>query len=339
LGDQWDEVDRLIDELIEAEDVHATGSGEQAETEIEAAKLDAIRTHCMAMSGAIGAILSASYPAIEPARYAEELKALVGKRNNATDQAMIQTVHDHAQALGATCDYANARFAAQKDCEKCDGTGQIKDGDTQMDCPACEGAGTYKAAAATDSADQLRAACSCATEGGMTKAERIAALLKNEHNPIKDIKALEANTDEGLRLLEVHCENAATLKTAADKLAEEKAAADKKAADAEAALKVAQAAQIPAEELTELRTLAADKKAADATEHAGLVTQLKAAQTAFTEDELKSKPLPELRKLASMAKVEPKDYSGRGIAMPRAAASAGDFTPPNVYPSLAKKAN
>ena len=68
-----------------------------------------------------------------------------------------------------------------------------------------------------------------------------------------------------------------------------------------------------------------------AAEHAGLVTQLKAAQTAFDETELKAKPLTELRKLAQMAKVEaPRDFSARGVAVPRAA-SGQDFTPPNPY--------
>jgi hypothetical protein len=95
LGKQWDDVNRLINELIEAEDVHATGSGEIAETEIEAAKLDAIRTYCVAMSGSISALLGLTYPSlagIEPARYADALGTLVGKRNNASDQKMIQTM-------------------------------------------------------------------------------------------------------------------------------------------------------------------------------------------------------------------------------------------------------
>lgn len=41
------------------------------------------------------------------------LRAAVGKRNSATDLAMIQTVHDHATALGAECYAKNIRFMEQ----------------------------------------------------------------------------------------------------------------------------------------------------------------------------------------------------------------------------------
>ena len=320
LGRSWDAVDDLIDELLAAEEAHLTGAGEDAETEIETAKLDAIRTHCMAMSGAVGAILSATYPSlasVEPARYAEALRTLIGARNSAKDKAMIQTMHDHSTALGAECE---PRAAAQKDCDRCDGTGQLKIDGKQSDCIACDGEG-YKAAASAVTTESGTAA-----EGGSMKSEKIATLTACPCSGFTnaDVKALESFDEARLDgLIAV----GAARKKVDDDL---KAATDKTAAT-EAALKTAQAAQIPAEELTELRTLADDKKAADATEHAGIVAQLKAAQTAFTEDELKAKALSELRKLATMARIEPvKDYSGRGVAVPRTAA-AQDFTPPNAY--------
>jgi hypothetical protein len=40
----------------------------------------------------------------------EMFRAAIGKRNNATDQEMIQTVHDHATKLGAECQTQNVRF-------------------------------------------------------------------------------------------------------------------------------------------------------------------------------------------------------------------------------------
>ena len=99
----------------------------------------------------------------------------------------------------------------------------------------------------------------------------------------------------------------------------------------EADLKAAQAAQIPAERLAVLTTLAAKQEAQDAAEKTELVTKLKTASTVLTEAQLNEKPLDELRMLAQFAKIETPDYSGRGVAVPRQAAQADDFTPPNAY--------
>jgi hypothetical protein len=49
---------------------------------------------------------------------------------------------------------------------------------------------------------------------------------------------------------------------------------------------------------TEIREIVADQRATQAAEHGELVSQLKAAQDAYSEDELKEKPVAELRKLA-----------------------------------------
>jgi hypothetical protein len=407
LGKQYKEVSRLIDELIEAEDVHAIGSGEQAETEIEAAKLDAIRTHCMAMSGSIGAILNSSYPTAvtaEPARYMEALRTLVGKRNSATDQAMIQTVHDHAAALGAECDKNNARYmsaiktlegksldervqavnmavqkqygsgnglspnpmyayaqmvyddhviirkdeklysvnykvgkdgeltfsgepipvkqeyvaAATKDCERCDGTGQVKDDGKQSDCPACGGEGTYKAAERGNSA---------AEEGQMTKEQKSAAIkaLTECHCSgftAADIKTLEAFDDAAIERL-------TATSAARQKVDDDLKALQAKQGETEATLRAAQAAQIPAEELAGLRALAAEKQAADATTKADLVTKLAALKT-LTKEQLEAKSLDDLRTLAAFAKVDVADYSVRGIPVQRAA-EADSYAPPDPY--------
>lgn len=47
---------------------------------------------------------------VEAEDFFEQFRTAVGKRNNATDQQMIQTVHDHAATLGAKCDTQNVRF-------------------------------------------------------------------------------------------------------------------------------------------------------------------------------------------------------------------------------------
>lgn len=173
----------------------------------------------------------------------------------------------------------------------------------------------------------LKAACRCEhnTEDDMNKTERIAALAKNEHNPTKSVKALEALDDNELKVLEEHCVKAA------------KAAADLKAAqDAAAALdvrlKAAEAQAIPAEELTELRTLAAERKAQDAAAKATIVGQLKtAAQGVYGDEELNGMSLPALMKLAQVARVETPNYSGKGVPVPRNADNKSDFTPPDPY--------
>lgn len=216
-------------------------------------------------------------------------------------------------------------LAATKDCPTCHGTGQIKDGDSQQDCTSCDGTGVLKTA-------ELKAACGCeTTEAEMkTKVERIAALLANEHNPVKDLS--DKTSDEVLTVLEAQAVTNAT--TAATHATALKAAQDAQAAT-EAALKAAQASQIPAEELTSLRALAAERDARNTAEKADLVTKLVAASKVLSKEQLEAKSLDDLSTLASFANVqatEPVDFSGRGT--PRVAAQAtigGDFTPPDPW--------
>ena len=159
----------------------------------------------------------------------------------------------------------------------------------------------------------------------MTKEERastitaLAACSCSGHKG--NMKALVEMSDETIAALDVaRIANKAT----EDELKATLAATEEK-------LKAAEAAAIPAEELTALRALAEEKKAADAKQKAELVGQLKAAQKAYTEAELNELSLTALAKLAQVARVErPIDYSGRGVAVPRAA-STDDFTPPNPY--------
>jgi hypothetical protein len=166
----------------------------------------------------------------------------------------------------------------------------------------------------------------------MERKQRIAALAANPHSTVKSLKALEVLTDEELE----QAEKAA---------AAAKASADKATEDGDA-LKTAQASikalETAAETLkTEdgflaaapqsIRDIVAGNKATLAAKTDALIGQLKTAQSAFTEEELKAKPIGELEKLAALAKVEaPADYSGRGI--PRyAQESPASFAPPDPY--------
>lgn len=313
-----DEAQSLVQDLIEDETERPTmtSEDEKAESEVECARLEALQTHLMVMSSTIGSLLSLTYKMLLPdlpepsaPRYMEELRSAIGKEISSKNLKVIQAahdsshgMHDHTTALGAQCT-SGMKAAAENPCS-CGGR-------------SAEG------------------------EGNMTRTERITALLKSEHNPLKDQKALEAASDDALKTLETHVENAATLKAAADKKKEEK-----KDEHAQTPLEIrtaaAKALNMTLEQYDEaeylknapesIRTLVADKKAQDAERHKELIATLKtAADGSFTEDELKAMSLSELEKLARFAKVERVDFSGRG--MPRAAQSIDDVyaKPPDPY--------
>jgi hypothetical protein len=211
---------------------------------------------------------------------------------------------------------------AMKDCDRCGGTGQVKKDGKQEDCPACGGEGTYKAAATTESGT------SAAEEGQMTKEAKAAAIkaLTECHCSgftAADIKTLEAFDDAAIERL-------TAASAARQKVDEDLKALQIKQAETEASLRVAQAAQIPAEELTGLRALAAERQAKDAAEKAALVTKLAALKT-LTKEQLEARTLDDLRTLASFAKVDVADYSVRGIPVQRAAAQNDEYAPPNPY--------
>lgn len=174
--------------------------------------------------------------------------------------------------------------------------------------------------------------CGCgghAAEGAnkMTREERIAALAKNEHNPIKDTKALAALSDTVLTSLEGHCAKAAE---GVSKLTElegkVKALESPKEMTTEQFMKAAPA---------ELRSLVDRATKRETERKTALVAELKtAADGVYTEDELKAMPLEALEKAAKLAKVhvvEETDFSGR--PMPRAASGKDDVfrNPPNGY--------
>ena len=195
--------------------------------------------------------------------------------------------------------------------------------------------------------------CSCGrqsshitTEVDMNRIELIKTLMASEHNPLKDQKALEAATDDALQALSTHCQNAATLKAAADqKAAEDKAAAEKTAADKAAADKIetdkiaaAAGAKTPTTEEwlktapQEVRDLVERTKKADQDRTKVLVESLKTAQSEFTEAELQAMPVVQLERLARLSKV---DFSGQGV--PRAAGEGDIFAnPPDPWAEALK---
>jgi hypothetical protein len=197
---------------------------------------------------------------------------------------------------------------------------------------------------------ELRAACGCggtchecthdhaanAAEGTeMERKQRIAALAANPHSTVRSIAVLDELTDEELDQAEAA-------------VVEAKKVADKAAADGDA-LKTAEgrikALETAAETLkTEegflaaapqsIRDVVADSKATAKAKVDGLVETLKTAQTAYSEEELRAKPVAELEKLTTLLKVEAPvvDYSGRGT--PRFASqkdSKTEFAPPDPY--------
>lgn len=163
-----------------------------------------------------------------------------------------------------------------------------------------------------------------------------------------DIKMLEGASDA--RLLAFVAKSDAAIKAKEDEeAAEEKKKADLKAAEdakrsledkvtaLQGELRAAANKQLSEEEFLKVapdsvRALVADRKAAEDAERATLVTSLKtAAANVYSEDELGKKDLPELRKLAALAKVDI-DYSGRGMPRPRSlAADTTNYAPPNAY--------
>jgi hypothetical protein len=189
---------------------------------------------------------------------------------------------------------------------------------------------------------ELRAACGCGGtceecthdddaaiaaqgEDDMERKQRIAALAANPHSTVKSVKALELLTDEELDAAEKATKEAAEgttdLKAAQSRITALEAAAE--------ALKTEEGFLAAAPQ--SVRDIVNGTKAVTAARVDTLVGQLKVAQSAFTEEELKAKPIAELEKLATISKIEaPADYSGRGF--PRfAQESSASFAPPDPY--------
>lgn len=169
-----------------------------------------------------------------------------------------------------------------------------------------------------------------------TKAERITALMGNEHNPIKDIKVLESASDEVLTALETAATTAAETATKLATAEAARVAAETAKTVAEAALKTAQEAPITADRLpVEIKTIVEQHTARVAEEKAALVTSLKtAAASVYTETELNAMSNEQLTKLVTLAKIEQpvtKNYAANGFPRPVAPVNGENFAPPDPY--------
>lgn len=250
-----------------------------------------------------------------------EIIALLGARNSATDLKRIQTMHDTAHdmhdksmELGADCATKMAAAAA----------GHAADCDCHKN-------------------RELRAASTKVDEGGQNmhrNAERIKALIENQQSPwsAADQKYLEEATDDRLKELESHVTaqaaalkaaqdaSAATVAASATKEAELKAATDKANADKLAAEKLAAdnkaktktEAEFLAEAPQAIRDLVNRQKAQDEARRAVLTAALKAAsEKEFTDEEFKTMPLEQLERFARLAQVEAPaevNYAGQGAS-------------------------
>ncbi len=320
LGKAWDEASALVDDLIADEEKNPTQTKEQeaAETEVERARIESLMSLTGAMSHSASCAMSVCMGLLAPEmpvpsdpRYMEA-RAAIGKKISAATMKSIQAshdaahaMHDHTTALGAECDSKLTGLAEQS--VKQDG-GQSAIGEATM---------TKEQRAATI---KTLTECGC---NGFTDA---------------DVKMLEAASDERLTAFAADAEKRKT-----------DAAALKAAQENEATLKAAAAAA--PKELTEeefmkaapasVRALIANEKARVEARTAELVGQLKTAQTAYSEEELKALSLDALEKLAKVAKLDVPvaDFSGRGIPAPRTAGSkTEDFTPPDGYSAALKTA-
>lgn len=194
------------------------------------------------------------------------------------------------------------------------------------------------ASACTCGKSTLRAAREGQRSKSMTKTERITALIANTATPFTeaDQKWLEAAPDERLTAIEGHYAEPAS--PAAGPEGDTPAAAPAQGATApsasspESAGTPATPASPPKEKTPEeveaeflkaapesIRTMVARQKAADTKRRTDLVSVLKTAQDAYTEEELGAMPLEDLERLVRVAKaaVPAPDYSGRGVPRPK----------------------
>lgn len=240
----------------------------------------------------------------EPVLMAEEpeVTAAAGKRHNKNDQKMIQGMHDHAVALGATC--TDMKAAASADATA-DATASV----TAL-CGKCGG----------NHADANK-------EHSIMDATKIKEFIAASKGKYTDADAKWLGEIPAERLDALTAAPAKTEENPAAKVEEPKVAATEpkpqtedewmKAAP-ESVQRVVKAAQAQEE---------ATKKV--------LVASLKTACAGvFTEEQLLKKSNEELTQLAALAKVETAQVNFSGQGMPRALATKDDkddYSAPDSY--------
>jgi hypothetical protein len=292
-----DSADSLVTDLIAAEtaDTGAEGAAEDAEEMIETAQLSTLQSMCMQIYGTLNSVMSITWDLMNSDLYADAVPVVVvngksikvnkGARHSAKDMETIQGVHDHAVSLGATCATPSDAVAHK----------------TSNSTHPCGCGGSASTADSTTSEVTT-----------MNRADKIAALLAAQGYTQEDSAMLNACTDTRLdSLLAATRANAAapTSTTPPAAAAPVAAAAAPVAAAAAPAAVTLTPEQIEANWLAgapqSVRDLVARQKAAEAGRKSLLVSQLKTAQSVYTEADLNAMTLETLEKTASLLKVAP----------------------------------
>jgi len=191
----------------------------------------------------------------------------------------------------------------------------------------------------------------------MDRQATIAKLAKCKHNPIQDVKVLEALKDEGLEALEAHCAARGAEFTALEERAEEAEgelkALQEKVGSSEATIKTLQADLKKAEKPMssedwykrapkEVTALVEKQRKADEEHKEELVDTLKSAQDVYDEEALKAMSIEDLDKTAKLLKLDQPaqaDFSAaRRIPQPRNAEDKNDphLNPPDPWAEAVK---
>jgi hypothetical protein len=220
----------------------------------------------------------------EPVLMEQEVVAAAGKRNSTKDQAKIQSMHDHATALGAYCD---PKMATQN-----------RNASAGASC-SCGGHTAPKANTQP-------------TEAEMKKEEIVKAL----ENATEDVLARVAAAIEGPKTPTAEeVKAAADAKAAADKEAADKVAADKVAADKLAAEAAAKPVEMTREQAIEKFGLGDAVKVMTDRKAATVKALMATGRCDLTEAQLTEKSqadLDQLVKLAGSNVRQAIDFGGQG---------------------------
>lgn len=170
-----------------------------------------------------------------------------------------------------------------------------------------------------------------------TRAEVIAALVTDKHSGFKDgdEAILEAASDARLEEFRAASDVGRSAESTRNRLETDLRNVSARLTVASERIKVLEQ-PLSAEDFMqkappEIKTLLEAKKAEEDAIRASIVSQLKDLGGAISEDELKKKSIDELKVLASYARVEVPDFSGRGMPVERHAKENTSYAPPDPY--------
>lgn len=175
-----------------------------------------------------------------------------------------------------------------------------------------------------------------------TKAELIAALVTDKFSGFKvgDEALLESCADTRLEEFRSASEGHKSQATTIVRLETENRNTNARLKVAEDRIRTAESAMTEEDFLKiappQYKEIIEAHQTEVAQTRAALVSQLKDLG-AHTEEELKAKPLDELKALAQYARVSVPDFSGRGVATSRNASERVSYAPPDPYADALKK--